>query len=134
MVVERKDGLIVTWHTTHSWIKAFFFKSQVLTTNADLSKFLLPGNILFPFRVYRSGRILKNGVACTCTLHVHLHRMVAVRCVLPLETHYEKSEKVEEGSTGMQPVPARIPVSILFGQTVSQGPCKNQLAHANGVI
>lgn len=48
--------------------------------------------------------------------------------------HYEKSEKVGEGSTGIHPVPTGTRVSILFCQCISPSPCKKQVAHSSGVI
>lgn len=81
---EGKEILINSDLAYYSIMEKSFLKSQIFTTNTDLSKFLSPGNILCPFRIYRSGRILKNGM--TSTLNFYRHIRIAVLCLPALKT------------------------------------------------
>lgn len=73
------------------------------------SRFLLPRDILCPFRVYISARILKNEMASILNIHLLI---VTALWKLPLRGEREAGE----GSTGIHPVPRGTPVSFLFCQ------------------
>lgn len=68
----------------YSILEKSFLKSQISTTNTDLSKSLLWRNILWPFRIYRSGKILKNGMTSTLNFCLYIH--IAVLCLPALKT------------------------------------------------
>lgn len=81
-----------------------------------------------PFRVSKSGRILKKGMASM--LHLCLHVMMAVLCLPFLETAIIG----REGSPGVPPVPIGTPVSLLFFSVSASVPCKKQVAQSDGII
>ena len=82
--VVGKERLINSDLAYYSVLDKSFLKSQIFTTNSASSRLCLPGNILCPFRVYRSGRIMRNEMVST--LNLHLHIIIAVLCFPSLET------------------------------------------------